>query len=138
MCHRYWEVAEKSGDKSPRRARFIIAGFSSEWDQLEACTISSFVWDSIPSWRLTKIENLLVTPSDANFQLKLGEIYAEDLRKYPATLAVHVMETQRGHLFEHIEDGQPAQGGDLAAGKFCQLTTLTRAGISTKILKRWQ
>ena len=42
------------------------------------------------------------------------------------------MELQRERPFE-MEDGRAA----VAAGAFCQLTTLARRGISTPILKRW-
>lgn len=50
----------------------------------------------------------------------------------PEAWALRLMEAQRAHKLP-LENGHEV----VAAGAFCQLTTLTRDSITTRVLKRW-
>lgn len=137
VCNKYWDYAGQQGDRNERRAHFVIAGWSAERNQLEAYTLASEDMPGMPAWKLTYIDGVLVGPADADFFNRLGELRPEELIDDTEGFAIRLTQLQRESRFKNIETGLPTVGGDFAAGRFVQLTTLTRDGISTRIVKRW-
>ncbi|MCJ2078785.1 hypothetical protein MKK68_24615 [Methylobacterium sp. E-016] len=121
-------------DIAPREAEFVIAGFSTARDRVEAYGMHSKAWNGGEPWALVPISEGALSPVDDQVMADFDAIVDRigDPRLMPEAAAVQIMESQRSRPFV-LEDGKKVVG----VGGFCQLTTLTRAGITSRILKRW-
>lgn len=134
VARAYQAQAEAYGEPVAfERANFIVAGWSEERQRLETYAVTSHDDGELRAWTPSLFvgSDALVSPLNAEISLALDAIEAElgDLAEQPEISAVRVMEAQRAIRVEGFRDAP--------AGVFCQLTTLTRAAITTRVLKRW-
>lgn len=125
-------TARGMAGETVENAEFVIAGWSEERDRPEAYGVQSHSRDGLKAWTLYEVPEVSISPADPDLVARLGSLDLEEVLFDPESLFLRIMECQRERPFE-MESG----GLAVAAGKFCQLTTLTRAGISTQILRRW-
>lgn len=113
------------------RSDFIVAGWSEARQRMETYVVTSSAADEFKPWRaqLFTGTDCLFSPDGDGFDYEAIEAELGDFASCPEVAAVRVLEAQRalkvpGHR-------------DPPVGEFVQLTTLTRAGINTRIVKRW-
>lgn len=116
----------------------IIAGFSESRDQPETWVVSSCERGGLEPFVLTPAPAAIVAPGlDPSVIRARGfNSEADVLARFdPETDGVFYMEQQR------LRPTNTTTGGDhgdrFIIGGFCQLTEITRRGISQRILKRW-
>ena len=114
-------------------AEFVVAGWSEERDRPEAYGVQSHGRNGLKPWTRYEIEGVSISPGDSDLTACLDFLNLETVLTDMESTALRIMELQRERQFE-----MDAGGTAVAAGAFCQLTSLTRAGISTKILRRWK
>lgn len=132
----YRTEMEKRGiaDDTPRDSEFVLAGWSDERRRLEAYGLQSHDRYGREPWQPYEIRsgNCNVAPSDSVLLEKVSAVDIEDLLSDPESVVLGIMELQREIPLE-LDDGRKMS----VVGGFCQHTTLTRDGISTRIVKRW-
>lgn len=113
----------------------VIAGFSEKRDRGETYTITSRERASSSAWTMNHCGPEFVSPYNAELQERLNSLAKSPLHpgSDPVALGLAVMEEQRGMRGEQAAGHPPAAG----VGGFCQLTTITREAIQTRILRRW-
>lgn len=115
---------------------FMVAGWSDRRQRLEAYWMISDdrFGTGVEPWTLLPIQGLAFSPSTDAAMAQFRQVMADigNVLEHPEEASLRFMEVQRGLSTEGL-DGLSL----VAAGEFCQLTTLRRDGISTKILKRW-
>lgn len=112
----------------------LVAGWSEARDCGETYYLSSMDRPGVPAWTVSKCGPVVISPNDDAMTARLQRQGAAlDLnRRDPLDVALVIMEEQRkvkGH-----------QGGDEevhGVGAFAQVTSVTRDGIASRILRRW-
>lgn len=112
----------------------FVAGWSEARDCGETYFLSNMDRPGIPAWTRSKCGPVVISPNDAAMEARLQRQGAAlDLgRNDPLDVALRVMEEQRAV--------KGLQGGDEevhGVGAFAQVTSVTREGISSRILRRW-
>jgi hypothetical protein len=113
----------------------MMAGWSEARDCPEVYGLSSIGQPGRPAWTLHKSGQVVFSPDDGAPLMKRLEPHAAKLSLHtndPLDVALLMMEAQR-----HVCG---VQGGDrpvYGVGAFAQATTVTRDGISSRILRRW-
>lgn len=112
----------------------LVAGWSEARDCGEVYYLSSIDRPGVPAWTVSKCGPMVISPNDDAMTARLQRHGAAlDLnRRDPLDVALLIMEEQR--------KVKGLQGGDEevhGVGAFCQVTTVTRDGISSRILRRW-
>ncbi|WP_146221825.1 hypothetical protein [Methylobacterium sp. B4] len=122
------------GALTPRQAEFVIAGHSQGRDSLEGYLLRTSPGSGLEAWTLYPIPDDLISPISDRIIEAASEIAADvgAPGEAPEAWAMRLVEAQRTHPLM-MENGREV----VVAGVFCQLTTLTRSDISTKILRRW-
>jgi len=106
------------GDEA-RDFELSLVGFSETRNRAESYLIRGHERDRLPSWELSVADNIIVTPLPLHYE------WPEAFD--PLTDGLVLIEAQRrvigplGHVI----------------GGFAQVTTITRASIETKIIRRW-
>ncbi|WP_152278759.1 hypothetical protein [Methylorubrum populi] len=123
------------GDLTPRQAEFVIAGHSQDRDSLEGYLLRTSPGSGLEAWTLYPIPDDLISPVSDRIIEAASEIAADvgGPAEAPEAWATRLIEAQRTHPLR-MENGREV----VVAGAFCQLTTLTRSDISTRILRRYQ
>ncbi|GJE72154.1 hypothetical protein [Methylorubrum podarium] len=125
-------AAQDRAHEAHEDAEFVVAGWSEERDRPEAYGVHSHGRNGLKAWTLFEIPGLSISPSDPELIDRLDFLNLETVLTNVEATALRIMELQRERPFE-MESGRAT----VAAGAFCQLTTLTRSGVTTRILKRW-
>ncbi len=112
----------------------LVAGWSEARDCGEVYYLSSIDRPGVPAWTVSKCGPVVISPNDDAMTARLQRHGAAlDLnRRDPLDVALLIMDEQR--------KVKGLQGGDEevhGVGAFCQVTTVTRDGISSRILRRW-
>jgi hypothetical protein len=111
----------------------IVGGWSSERDCAELYIIHNHDKSGLSAWTLTPVLSGYVSPCDEALIGRLRsdgiDIASDDFDA--STDGLRVMQSQRDRKWDY------GHGTIMAVGGFCQLTTLTRNAITTKILHRW-
>jgi hypothetical protein len=124
-CHGDMFIGHPFGPK----AEFVVAGWS-ESHGADAFTISR---DDKGAWIVTDTGDVLMAPGDDSIQQAA-------LAALPAgvTCAAEMDAARDGLAMVRAQrDARLLENGRSAVGAFVQLTTVTRDGISTRILERW-
>lgn len=128
--------AEAYGQPFPfTRSDFLIAGWSEARGRLETYAVTSAADGEFEPWTARLYfggDDTILSPYTDEVGAAVDAIEAElggDLAAKPEAAALRVIEVQRALRLKDFADSP--------CGVFCQLTTLTREGISTKILRRW-
>lgn len=112
----------------------LMAGWSELRDCGEVYGLSSIARPGLPAWTLSKCGPVMLSPCDDAMTERLRPKAARlDLsRNDPLAVALLIMEEQRS--VAGLQGGdEPVHG----VGGFAQATTITREGISSRILHRW-
>lgn len=112
----------------------LMAGWSEARDCGEVYYLSSIDRAGVPAWTLSKCGPVVLSPNDDAMTERLRPKASQlDLsRNDPLAVALVIMEEQRG--VAGLQGGdEPVHG----VGGFAQATTVTRDGISSRILRRW-
>lgn len=112
----------------------LMAGWSESRDCGEVYYLSSIDRAGVPAWSLSKCGPVVLSPNDDAMTERLRSKGAQlDLtRNDPLAVALIIMEEQRG--VAGLQGGdEPVHG----VGGFAQATTITRGGISSRILRQW-
>lgn len=112
----------------------LMAGWSESRDCGEVYYLSSIDRPGAPAWTLSKCGPVVLSPNDDAMTERLRSKSAQlDLsRNDPLAVALVIMEEQR--CVAGLQGGgEPVHG----VGGFAQATTVTRGGISSRILHRW-
>lgn len=133
----YVKTMEAGGHSAfiPRAVEFVIGGYSNERRQVEAYLLSSGAQGGLKPWTICQVPDDIISPMSDGVAAAIGNIASEVGAPWqdPEAWALRLMEAQRAHKLP-LENGHEV----VAAGAFCQLTTLTRDGITTRVLKRWE
>lgn len=114
---------------------FLMAGWSESRDCGEVYGLSSIERPSVPAWAVQKVGQALISPDDGVTLMERLKPHVAKLNlatNDPLDVGLLMIEAQR-----HIS---AMQGGDRpvhGVGAFAQATTVTRDGISSRILRRW-
>lgn len=113
------------------RSDFLIAGWSDSRQRLETYAISNAEDGEFAAWRpsLFTGDDYLISPDSDDLDWQGIEAEIGNFARCPEIAAVRLLEAQR-RLVVPGHESPPL-------GAFVQVTTLTREGISTRIVKRW-
>jgi len=134
-----WKVIEHSQGKfSPGilEAHFdlIIAGWSERRDRAEMYLLCNHDTYGIPAWELAQADDGYISPGSEELFARLRARGVDVFEKLdPETDGLRIIEEQRGMTWPPAAGGEPIR----VVGGFCQLTTVRRDEITTRILKRW-
>lgn len=107
----------------------FLAGWSESRGQPEAYVVCSHDLHG-PAWTLLPLGPIAIAPYDEALAERLGRISpSENI----IDIGVAIMEQQRLVRGQHAGTGPTVAG----VGGFCQLSTVTRDGIWTGVVKRW-
>lgn len=113
----------------------VLVGWSEARDRGETYSLTSIERPSQPPWVMRDMGNLMLSPFDADLEPRVaalgrsGRVNMED----PVALGIAIMEEQRGVKAVQAPGYAPAGG----VGGICQMTTLTRDTIETRVVHRW-
>lgn len=128
----YVAYSEANGASSNyARSDFLVAGWSEIRQRLETYAVSNAEGGEFEAWKpcLFTGADYLISPDSDDLNWQGIEAEIGDFAKCPEVAAVRLLDAQQ-RLTVPGHESPPV-------GAFVQLTTVTRDGIGTKILKRW-
>lgn len=135
----YFEGSREFFERCSLGADFdlFVAGFSEERgpDSYLLCNHRRH-GNAVRPWQVTDCGSLSVTPSDDEILSQVADAFPPGTKPEsldPERDGLKILHMQRARAFDHGSKGSHMSG----VGGFAQLMTVTRDGISTKILERW-
>lgn len=124
---------EKPSPILSEKFEIIVVGWSEARERFEAYELPNHDGTSLGgTWALQNVSEGLISPGDPGLLDRLEGKVDLDALADPVTDGLEIMRQQRLCLGEYA-----GRNDVVAVGAFCQLTTVTREAMTTRILERW-